>query len=89
MQFNFPWLLPLGFQPQEFASFDYFPILPSFGVVLLGIALGNWLYSKGKRAFDFSEGKNAIAKCPAFFGRHSLIIYLLHQPVIIAVLLLI
>jgi len=89
LSFGFSWLLPLGFQPEGFVSFDYFPILPSFGVVLLGIALGNWAYAGGKRSFKplKIEGSKP-AKFIAFLGKHSLMIYVLHQPAIIALLLL-
>ncbi|MDO8647072.1 MAG: heparan-alpha-glucosaminide N-acetyltransferase [Candidatus Diapherotrites archaeon] len=88
LSFGFAWLLPFGFQPYGFVSFDYFPILPSFGVVLLGIALGNWLYAGGKRNFRPLILENSdVSRLLAFLGKNSLIIYLLHQPVIIGVLL--
>jgi len=58
-------------------------------VVLLGIALGNWAYAGGKRSFKplKIEGSKP-AKFIAFLGKHSLMIYVLHQPAIIALLLL-
>ena len=36
----FPWLLWLGLPPVRYATFDYFPLLPWFGLILLGIWLG-------------------------------------------------
>lgn len=83
--FNFAFLLPLGIQPEGFASFDYFPLLPWFGVVLLGIAFGNWFYPERKRSFRIPELRIPILQ---FLGRNSLLVYFLHQPVIIGVLLL-
>lgn len=62
---------------------DYFPLIPWFGVTLLGIALGNFLYCGDERRFkmpDFSERKPVAAV--SWLGRHSLAIYVLHQPVI-------
>lgn len=85
--FPFSSLFWLGFKPQNFLTLDYFPLFPWFGVVLLGIFFGNLLYPLGKRCFTFSEKPHPLLQGLAFLGRHSLTIYLLHQPVIIAFLL--
>ena len=64
-------------------TIDYFPLLPWFGVTLFGIALGNYLYCGNERQFkvpDFSVRKPVAAF--SWLGRHSLAIYILHQPVI-------
>lgn len=78
----------LGLMPKNFYTFDYWPILPWFGVTLLGIFFGNLLYKNGKRSFkikDFSN--NFITRFLDLLGRNSLIIYLLHQPLLILLLL--
>ncbi len=68
---------------------DYFPILPWFGLVLVGIFLGNTLYRDYKRRFPIKDVSNhPISRAFIFLGRNSLIIYLLHQPILIAVLYL-
>ncbi|MBR9682577.1 MAG: DUF1624 domain-containing protein [Candidatus Aenigmarchaeota archaeon] len=85
---DFPWLLWLGFIPKGFASVDYFPILPWFGVVLIGIYLGNMFYPKGKRLFKLNERKDSIIKLLSYLGRNSLLIYLIHQPILIGLLYL-
>lgn len=85
--FNFYWLSWLGFRPAQFYSVDYFPLLPWFGLVLIGIFFGNLLYSDCSRRFqlvDLSFFSGIKVFC--FLGKHSLLIYLLHQPLIIAVL---
>jgi uncharacterized membrane protein len=88
-RFDFPWLLWLGFSPPYFYTFDYFPILPWFGVTLLGIFFGNWLYKKGRRNFKIKDLSNfSIVKLLTILGRKSLFIYLIHQPVLILILLL-
>jgi uncharacterized membrane protein len=87
--FNFFWLSWLGFRPAQFYSVDYFPLLPWFGVVLMVIFFGNLLYSDYSRRFqlvDLSFFSGIKVLC--FLGKHSLLIYLLHQPLIIAVLYL-
>ena len=88
-RFDFPWLLWLGFSPTYFYTFDYFPILPWFGVTLLGIFCGNWLYKKGKRSFKLKDLSDfSVVKLLTLLGRKSLFIYLVHQPLLIFILLL-
>jgi len=87
--FNFYWLSWLGFRPAQFYSVDYFPLLPWFGVVLTGVFFGNLLYSDSTRRFQLADiSFFPGAKTLCFLGKHSLLIYLLHQPLIIAVLYL-
>jgi len=86
--FNFSYLLWLGFIPQNFYTFDYWPILPWFGVTLLGIFFGNLLYKNGKRSFKIKDFSNSlITKFLDFLGRNSLSIYLIHQPLLVIILL--
>ena len=84
--FAFPWLLPLGFASVGYAAFDYFALLPWLGVVFAGIFAGAALYPKGVRAFSFTEP--AAGRGLAWLGRHSLLIYFIHQPILVALLLL-
>lgn len=79
------WLAPLGFHNDAFQSADYFPILPWIFVYTAGIFTGK-LARAGK--FPAALYKSRV---PAFawMGRHALILYLVHQPVIYGVCLLI
>ena len=89
LTFDFNWLLWLGFIPAGFYTVDYFPLLPWFGVVLVGIFIGNKLYKDNKRIFnlkDMSAFKPVKFFC--FIGRHSLVVYLLHQPIVIGIIYL-
>ncbi len=68
-------------------TIDYFPILPWFGVCLLGIAFGKILYDENGRKFRVPEIINhKPAKAFSWLGKHSLAIYLLHQPVIAGII---
>ena len=78
----------LGSPPPSFSSLDYFPLIPWFGVILIGTAIGHILYL-GKRAWR----KKIFILHSQFFilnfvGRHALLAYLLHQPIILALLFL-
>ena len=85
--FDFNYLLFLGFVPNQFYTVDYFPLLPWFGVVLVGIFLGNFLYVNNKRQFRLINlDKFRFVRLFGFLGRHSLIIYFVHQPVMLALI---
>lgn len=85
--FDFDWLFWLGFAPYHLNTFDYFPIFPWFGFVLIGIFLGNKLYSNYSRRFRFINNPNKyITNALNFMGRHSLIIYFIHQPILMLIL---
>jgi uncharacterized membrane protein len=85
--FDFPWLLWLGLRPEGFYTLDYFPVLPCFGALLLGMYFGNLLYPKGERKFKLANlSRLPLVKVLSFLGRHSLLIYFLHQPIILAII---
>ena len=79
------YLYPLGIKHSTFYSSDYFPLIPFFFMFLAGrglyrpIAKGSfpkWFYSSHSRPVEW-------------IGRHSLIIYAVHQPVLIGIVSLI
>jgi len=78
------WFIPLGLFSPSFSSIDYFPLIPWFGIFLIGTALGEWLYAQKKSLLRRPLPDTFINWC----GRHSLLIYLIHQPLIIGVLYL-
>lgn len=77
------WLLPLGVHPVSFWSVDYEPLFPWFGCVLIGMGLGEHLYPGGQRGFAPPRLPGIIEQPLAFLGKNSLLVYLVHQPVII------
>ena len=67
----------IGLPSEDFFSADYFPLLPWISMYFCGYFLWSCIEAKGgQRLF--------LRKIPVldFIGRHSLMIYLLHQPVI-------
>ena len=82
--FNFYELLWLGFTPNNFYTLDYFPLLPWLGVVSFGIFLGNILYKNYTRQFNIPELSNKfVIRILNILGRHSLLIYFVHQPILL------
>ncbi|NLA38195.1 MAG: DUF1624 domain-containing protein [Methanomicrobiales archaeon] len=82
-----PWpLLWLGIRPASFASLDYVPLLPWFGLVLLGMTFGHLFYPGGERGFSFRATEPVAARPFSLLGRHSLLIYFLHQPILLLII---
>lgn len=81
------WLLtPLGFAPYGFTSSDYFPLLPNLGYFLLGAVAGKRAYAGRTSLFPTEKPPLGLFR---WLGRHSLMIYLLHQPVLAAIVAII
>ncbi len=81
--FDKPWLNWVGMMTHKPATEDYVPLFPWLGVVLIGVALGHVL-PRAQRALEVAN-RSAPAWL-AWLGRHSLIVYLVHQPVLIGAL---
>jgi len=80
------WLLPFGVLPEGVIMPDYRPLLPWFGVVLIGLSFGNVVYGDGLRPATLANSAPLLARVLLPLGRNSLFIYLIHQPIIIALL---
>lgn len=84
---DFSWLLWMGLAPQSFCSLDYVPLLPWFGVVLLGIDLGGVLYPDYSRRVKLPDlSGNLLVRTLTILGQNSLVIYLIHQPIMLGIL---
>lgn len=70
-------LLWVGIMPYGFKTLDYYPMIPWFGIFLLGKFFGHF-YCKSSSFYR----ENPVN----FLGRHSLAIYLLQHPIIVLIL---
>lgn len=72
----------LGIRTTGFYSGDYFPIFPNLGWFLLGAVLGRTAYRRRESLLPKVNADFFLLRFFRFCGRHSLWIYLLHQPVL-------
>jgi len=80
--YTVPYLFPLGFTASGFSSADYFPLLPWLFLFLSGSYMGVFFKRSSMPGFFYREHSRILA----WIGRRSLIIYLLHQPVVYGIL---
>jgi len=82
--FDTPWLNWVGLMTHKPPTEDYVPLLPWLGVVLIGVAAGGWLIGNDAHAL------RPLSRCSPpwlnWIGRHSLLIYMVHQPVLLGML---
>ncbi len=75
------WSYWLGFPDRAFHSADYFPVLPWIFLFFTGIYLAGVFRERDALLAKIGRWEPGVM---AFLGRHSLCIYLIHQPVIYA-----
>ena len=88
--FNAPWLSWVGLSTTEPTTNDYQPLLPWSGGVLAGVAFAKFPGAIQAPLFAQCAAKESARRTAAalsWLGRHSLAIYLLHQPVLFGVFL--
>ena len=71
----------LGFYPEGFFSTDYFPLVPWLFLFWVGFFLHHLVGQE-----QMEPLRRSICPTLGWLGRHSLVVYLLHQPVLYGVL---
>jgi len=85
--FQYPLLWWVGFTPQPPATVDYVPVFPWFALTLFGIVAGRLLLRYGSDSrFARWIPKEFFGRLAVFAGRWSLLIYLVHQLILIGLL---
>ena len=79
--FDAAWLRWLGLSGRKPITEDFVPLLPWLGVMWWGVAVGRWLLRLPARPLAGSLPRQLSPL--AVLGRHSLLIYMLHQPLLI------
>lgn len=75
--------LGLGTHPP--VTNDWRPLLPWFGIMLLGLLAGRIILAKGlPQPLDTWQPRNLLGRSLVWGGRRTLLLYLTHQPVLFA-----
>lgn len=82
-------LYVFGLPTKVFFSGDYFPLLPNLGWFIEGIVLGRLVYKNKVSLLPNFPSDFFLIRFLRFLGRHSLIFYLVHQPVFFGIFWLI
>ena len=83
--FNSPFLQWLGMMTYKPITEDYVPVLPWLGLMLIGARMGQLALTKSKLwLFDYKL--SSILLPVQWLGQHSLIVYMLHQPILLGAL---
>ncbi|WP_051987448.1 heparan-alpha-glucosaminide N-acetyltransferase [Bosea sp. UNC402CLCol] len=84
-----PWTVWLGFSHAPIQTADFVPVFPWFGCVLTGIALARLVLPRldGTAAASWRP-RPWPTRIICWGGRHSLLVYLVHQPVFIGLIML-
>lgn len=86
--FDADWLVWTGLSERIPRSLDFVPFFPWFGPVLIGVAAGDLAKRCGvlKNLADLPKAPVVVSKPMSFISRHSLAFYLVHQPILIALI---
>jgi uncharacterized membrane protein len=79
------YLVPFGIKPPNFTSLDYYPLFPWLGLVIYGMAAGRLLYADRQPLWPSAASYRPICWLSSL-GRQSLLVYLVHQPIILTFL---
>ena len=82
--FDSPWTDWVGLVTHKPYTEDWVPVLPWLGVMLWGLAAGQWLLNRNPVAL--AGALPAALRPLALLGRWSLSFYMLHQPLLIGLL---
>jgi uncharacterized membrane protein len=86
--FDMRWLAWIGFAAQPPPSNDFVPVFPWVGLTLLGMAAMKWTSAwPVKTRLVQQAHPSRFARTFAWMGRRSLPIYLVHQPILLAIIL--
>lgn len=85
LRFGTGLLYPLGIRSESFQSADYFPLMPWFFLFLIGTWLAEILLTDEDKPWKSIKCPKIVCK----IGRHTLVIYMLHQLVLYPIAMLV
>ena len=83
--FNAPLLRFIGLATEPAMTVDFEPLFPWVGPFLLGLASAKWASARGL-LHRLALSDTPVLRRLAWPGQHSLVVYLIHQPILIALI---
>ncbi len=81
------WLLWVGLSPDPVNSVDYVPVIPWLALPLLGLITGRRVLREERLPALFNwQPEHPLGKSVRLLGRHSLLVYVIHQPILFGAL---
>lgn len=74
----------IGIKPKGFHSSDYFPLIPNGFLYIMGAALSGIIARGGMPRLFYGRIRVPVIN---FLGRHSLLFYIIHQPLFMLIML--
>ncbi|MBR5057729.1 MAG: DUF1624 domain-containing protein [Clostridiales bacterium] len=91
-RFRMGWLSLLGIEPHPDAAWnagDEIGLIPWVGVFFLGVLIGRHIYKNKETLFpNAPKAVHAVSGPFEWIGRNSLLVYILHQPIVLGILYL-
>lgn len=88
-----PFSAALGFPPTTFSSWDYYPLIPFSFLFFAGASLGDiareHIEPSGLESWLCAHKDVFPIRILNYLGKHSLVVYMLHQPILLGLLTLI
>jgi len=77
------WLWWVGLSPVTPLTNDYVPLMPWLGMSLIGVIVGQYLFvNRPSTTLGNWQPASTFAHMTQFAGRHSLVLYMVHQPIL-------
>lgn len=76
------WLLPLGVYPSTYATLDHWPLIPFLLVPIAGALFASWYVPNRSEWISRTVAAYRLTAPIVWIGRHSLLAYLLHVPLL-------
>ncbi len=84
--FNTPWLVWLGLNTIDPLTNDYRPFFPWASPVFAGVAIAAFVKERRALSLSVRQPDSVVSRSLAWTGRHTLAIYLVHQPIFFGML---
>ncbi|QQR80255.1 MAG: DUF1624 domain-containing protein [Deltaproteobacteria bacterium] len=85
-RYRIPYMEWIGFGASTLPTLEIFPFIPFFGYILIGMGMAQITELKENTYYYLNIPTNPLSRFLAFCGKHPLMIYLIHQPILVGII---